>query len=224
MARFNKIQVLSAMQATGMVPVFYSNDVEIAKKVIEACYKGGVRVFEFTNRGDYAHEIFGELNKWCVSHCPEMILGAGTVIDAPTGMLYIQLGANFIVGPNFNPEVCAVCNRRLVPYTPGCGSVSEISDAQAMGCDVTKVFPAGNVGGPSFVKNVLGPLRWSNIMVTGAVAPDENNLSEWIKAGVFCVGMGSQLFPNERILASDWQYITDKCAEALGYIVKARSK
>ena len=224
MARFNKIQVLSAMQATGMVPVFYSNDVEIAKKVIEACYKGGVRVFEFTNRGDYAHEIFGELNKWCVSHCSEMILGAGTVVDAPTAMLYMQLGANFIVGPNFNPEVCTVCNRRLVPYTPGCGSVSEISDAQAMGCDVTKVFPAGNVGGPSFVKNVLGPLRWSNIMVTGAVAPDENNLSEWIKAGVFCVGMGSQLFPNERIQACDWQYITDKCAEALGYIVKARTK
>ena len=145
------------------------------------------------------------------------------MIDAPTAVLYLQLGANFIVGPNFNPEIAPVCNRRLVPYSPGCGSVSEMSDAQAAGCDVTKVFPAGNVGGPSFVKNVLGPLRWSNIMVTGAVSPDEENLTDWIKAGVLCVGMGSKLFPKDVIAAKNWQYITDKCIEALGYIAKARS-
>ena len=182
-----------------------------------------MRVFEFTNRGDFAHEIFGELVKWADKVCPELILGAGTVIDAATAALYIQLGANFIVGPNFNPEIAPVCNRRLVPYSPGCGSVSEINDAQAMGCDVTKVFPAGNVGGPSFVKNVLGPLRWSNIMVTGAVSPDEENLTAWIKAGVFCVGMGSKLFPKEAVAAKDWQAITDKCKEALCYIAKARA-
>lgn len=127
--------------------------------------------------------------------CPEMILGAGTVLDAATAALYMQLGANFIVGPNFNPEIATVCNRRLVPYSPGCGSVSEISNAQAAGCDVTKVFPAGNVGGPSFVKNVMAPLRWSNIMVTGAVSPEEENLTAWIKSGVLCVGMGSKALP-----------------------------
>jgi len=222
MARFNKVAVITAMHSTGMVPVFYHSDVEVVKNVVKACYDGGVRVFEFTNRGDYAHEVFEEVNKWCARECPEMILGAGTVVDAPTAALYIQLGANFIVGPNFNPEICPVCNRRLVPYSPGCGSVSEISQAQAMGCDVTKVFPAGNVGGPSFVKNVLGPLRWSNIMVTGAVEPTEENLSAWIKAGVLCVGMGSKLFPKEVIAAGDWKAITAKCAEALGYIKKAR--
>ena len=223
MAKFNKMQVMQAMHDTGMVPVFFNNDLETCKSVIKACYDGGVRVFEFTNRGDFAHEIFGELVKWADMVCPELILGAGTVIDAATAALYIQLGANFIVGPNFNPEIAPVCNRRLVPYSPGCGSVSEINDAQAMGCDVTKVFPAGNVGGPSFVKNVLGPLRWSNIMVTGAVSPDEENLTAWIKAGVFCVGMGSKLFPKEAVAAKDWQAITDKCKEALGYIAKARA-
>lgn len=223
MAKFNKMQVMQAMHDTGMVPVFFNNDLETCKSVIKACYDGGVRVFEFTNRGDFAHEIFGELVKWADKVCPELILGAGTVIDAATAALYIQLGANFIVGPNFNPEIAPVCNRRLVPYSPGCGSVSEINDAQAMGCDVTKVFPAGNVGGPSFVKNVLGPLRWSNIMVTGAVSPDEENLTAWIKAGVFCVGMGSNLFPKETVAAKDWQAITDKCKEALGYIAKARA-
>ena len=222
MARFNKVQVIQAMHDTGMVPVFYNSDPEICKQVISACYKGGVRVFELTNRGDFAHELFGELAKWAAAACPEMILGAGTVIDAPTAALYMQLGANFIVGPNFNAEIATVCNRRLVPYSPGCGSVSEISNAQAAGCDVTKVFPAGNVGGPSFVKNVMAPLRWSNIMVTGAVSPEEDNLTAWIKSGVLCVGMGSKLFPKDVIAQGNWQAITDKCVEALGYIAKAR--
>lgn len=210
------------MHATGMVPVFYNADINICKQVISACYEGGVRVFEFTNRGDFAHELFGELSHWTIEACPDMILGAGTVVDAPTAALFMQLGANFIVGPNFNPEIAAVCNRRLVPYSPGCATVSEISNAQAAGCDVTKVFPAGNVGGPSFVKNVLAPLRWSNIMVTGAVSPEEENLTAWIKSGVLCVGLGSKLFPKETIAAGDWQAITDKCKEALGYIAKAR--
>lgn len=223
MARFNKVQVITAMKATGMVPVFYNSDLDICKHVIKACYDGGVRVFEFTNRGDFAHEVFGELVKWAATACPEMILGAGTVVDAPTASLFIQLGANFIVGPNFNAEIAPVCNRRLVPYCPGCGSVSEISNAQTLGCDVTKVFPAGNVGGPSFVKNVLSPLRWSNIMVTGAVSPDEENLTAWIRSGVLCVGMGSKLFPKDVIAAGNWQAITDKCREALGYIAKARA-
>ena len=223
MSKLTKIQAMQAMKETGTVPVLHNSDLDTCKNVIKACYEGGVRVFEFTNRGDFAHEIFGELVKWAAKECPELILGAGTVIDAPTAALYIQLGANFIVGPNFNPEIAPVCNRRLVPYSPGCGSVSEISNAQAAGCDVTKVFPAGNVGGPSFVKNILGPLRWSNVMVTGAVSPDKDNLTEWIKSGVLCVGMGSKLFPKEVIAARNWQAITDKCAEALGYIKEARS-
>ena len=222
MARFNKVQVITAMRATGMVPVFYNSDPEVVKNVVKACYDGGVRVFEFTNRGDFAHEVFAEVNKWVAANCPEMIMGVGTVIDPATAALYLQLGANFIVGPSFNPAICEVCNRRLVPYSPGCGSVSEINNAQALGCDVTKVFPAGNVGRPSFVKNVMAPLRWSNNMVTGGVSPDEENLTNWIKAGVLCVGMGSKLFPKEVVAAKNWKAISDKCVEALGYIAKAR--
>ena len=211
-----------AMQQTGMVPVFFNKDVNVCKNVVRACYEGGVRVFEFTNRGDYAHETFAELVKWSDSECPEMILGAGTVIDAPTAALYLQLGANFIVGPNFNPEIAPVCNRRLVPYVPGCGSVSEINSAQALGCDITKIFPAGSVGGPSFLKNVLAPLRWSNIMATGAVSPTWENLAEWFEAGAFCVGMGSLLFPEDVIASGQWHAITTMCVEALGHIREAR--
>ncbi|MDR3118360.1 MAG: bifunctional 4-hydroxy-2-oxoglutarate aldolase/2-dehydro-3-deoxy-phosphogluconate aldolase [Mediterranea sp.] len=222
MARFNKMQVLHAMSGTGMVPVFYHKDAEVAKNVMKACYEGGVRAFEFTNRGDFAQEVFAELSKWAAKECPEMILGIGSVVDPATAAMYIQLGANFIVGPLFNPDVAKVCNRRLIPYTPGCGSVSEIGFAQEAGCDLCKVFPAGNVGGPSFVKNVKAPMPWSMLIVTGGVEPTKENLTAWFKAGVTCVGMGSNLFPADIVAAKDWAWVSAKCKEAFGYIAEAR--
>jgi 2-dehydro-3-deoxyphosphogluconate aldolase/(4S)-4-hydroxy-2-oxoglutarate aldolase len=217
MARFNKIQVLSAMTSTGMVPVFYHQDVEIAKQVVKACYTGGVMAFEFTNRGEFAHEVFGELNKFIAKECPGMILGVGSVVDAPTASLYIQLGANFVVGPLFNPDVAKVCNRRLIPYTPGCGSVSEIGFAQEAGCDLCKVFP-GDVLGTLFVKGLKAPMPWSLLMVTGGVKPEETNLKAWFDAGVSCVGMGSNLFPKDIIEANDWNRISLLCRNALAVI------
>lgn len=222
MARFNKMQVLDAIVSTGMVPVYYNKDVEIAKQVVKACYEGGVRAFEFTNRGDFAHEVFAELIKFATKECPELVLGVGSIVDAGTASLYLQLGANFVVGPLFNPEIAKVCNRRLVPYTPGCGSVSEIGFAQEVGCDLCKIFPAGNVGGPSFVKNIKAPMPWSMIMATGAVEPTEENLSAWFKAGVTCVGMGSKLFPKEMIAADNWEAISTLCRDALATIKKYR--
>ena len=222
MARFNKMQVLDAIVSTGMVPVYYNKDVEIAKQVVKACYEGGVRAFEFTNRGDFAHEVFAELSKFATKECPELVLGVGSIVDAGTASLYLQLGANFVVGPLFNPEIAKVCNRRLVPYTPGCGSVSEIGFAQEVGCDLCKIFPAGNVGGPSFVKNIKAPMPWSMIMATGAVEPTEENLSAWYKAGVTCVGMGTKLFPKEMIAAGNWEAISTLCRDALATIKKYR--
>ena len=210
------------MAETGMVPVFYHSDLETSKQVLKACYLGGVRAFEFTNRGDFAHEIFGELNKWAEKECPEMILGIGSIVDAGTASLFLQLGANFVVGPLLNPDIFKVCNRRQVAYIPGCGSVSEIGYAQELGAEVVKVFPAGNVGGPSFVKNVKAPMPWSSIMVTGGVEPTEENLTKWIDAGVTCVGMGSNLFPKDVIAAKEWSKITQLCKESLAIIVRTR--
>lgn len=224
MARFSRIQACSAMAQTGMVPVFYNSDLGVSKQVVKACYDGGVRAFEFTNRGDFAHEIFGELVKWAAKKCPEMVLGIGSIVDAGTASLYLQLGANFVVGPLLNPDIFKVCNRRQVAYIPGCGSVSEIGYAQELGAEVVKVFPAGNVGGPSFVKNVKAPMPWSSIMVTGGVEPTEENLTKWIDAGVTCVGMGSNLFPKEVIAAKDWSKITQMSKDALAIIAKARTK
>jgi 2-dehydro-3-deoxyphosphogluconate aldolase/(4S)-4-hydroxy-2-oxoglutarate aldolase len=222
MARFNKLQVLDAIVRTGIVPVYYNKDIDTAKNVLKACYEGGIRAFEFTNRGDFAQEVFAELNKYAARECPEIILGIGSVVDAPTAALYLQLGANFVVGPLFNPDVAKVCNRRLVPYTPGCGSVSEIGFAQEWGCDLCKIFPAGSVGGPSFVKNVKAPMPWTMIMATGAVEPTEENLREWFNAGVTAVGMGSKLFPKDALSSGEWKVITTLCKNAIGYIRNAK--
>ncbi|MBQ6187190.1 MAG: bifunctional 4-hydroxy-2-oxoglutarate aldolase/2-dehydro-3-deoxy-phosphogluconate aldolase [Prevotella sp.] len=219
MSKFDKLAVLTKIGQTRMVPVFYHKDVAVACAVVKACYDGGVRAFEFTNRGDMAHEVFAELMRFTADECPDLALGVGSVVDAPTAALYIQMGACFVVGPLLNSDVAKVCNRRGVPYTPGCGTVSEVGQAQELGCDIVKVFP-GDVLGPKFVKGLMAPMPWSRIMVTGGVEPTEENLSAWIKAGAFCVGMGSKLFPKDKVAAADWQYVTDICRQSLDIISK----
>lgn len=220
MAKFSRLKVYQTIEETGIVPVFYHADSEVAKKVVKACYDGGIRVFEFTNRGDFAHEVFSELVKWADTVCPEMILGIGSIVDAPTAALYIQLGTNFVVGPLLNPDIFKVCNRRQIAYSPGCATTSEIGLAQELGAEIVKLFPGGNVGGPSFVKNIKGPMPWSRIMVTGGVEPTEENLSAWFKSGVTAVGMGSNLFPKEVMNAGEWSKITELSEKSLTIIRK----
>lgn len=224
MARFTRIEVALKMKETGIVPVFYHKDAETCKSVLKACYEGGIRVFEFTNRGDFAHEVFGELNKWAAIECPEMILGVGSIVEGPTTALYIQLGANFIVSPLIEVEMAKICNKRKIAWSPGCGSLTEIGRAHELGCEVVKIFPGSSVGGPEFVKSVLGPMPYASIMPTGGVSPDEANLKGWFNAGVLCVGMGSQLFPKEVLESEDWAFISRICKEALEIVSKIRNK
>lgn len=221
MAKFDKLAVLNKMAAAPMVPVFYHKNAETAKAVVKACYDGGVRLFEFTNRGDFAHEVFAEVVKYAAMECPEMAVGVGSVVDPGTASLYMQLGACFIVGPLFNHEVAKVCNRRAIPYVPGCGSVTEVGYAQEAGCEVCKVFP-GDVLGAKLVKGMIAPMPWSKLMVTGGVEPSQENLASWFNAGVFSVGMGSKLFPKEKVAAKDWKYVTDKCAECFRIIAELK--
>ena len=130
MSKFNKIDTINIIRNTGIVPVFYNKDVELTKKVVKACYDGGIRAFEFTNRGDGAHIVFKELIAFVRAECPDMALGAGTILDAPTAAIYIQLGADFLVSPCCVDEVITLANRRGIPYSPGCGTVTEIVHAQ----------------------------------------------------------------------------------------------
>lgn len=206
-----------------MVPVFYHKDAEVCKNVVKACYDGGVRLFEFTNRGDFAIEVFTEVTKWAIKECPEMIMGVGSIIDEATAALYIANGANFIVSPLIDEGTAKVCNKRKIAWSPGCGSVTEIGRAHELGAEVVKIFPGSQVGGPSFVRAVKGPMPWASIMPTGGVSPDEANLKLWFDAGVTCVGMGSQLFPKEVLAEKNYGYITKKCTEALQIIQQLKS-
>ena len=212
---FSRIEVVQKAKETGIVPVFYHADAEVAKKVVKACYDGGVRVFEFTNRAAFAHDVFAEVVKYARKEMPALALGIGSVIDAPTTALYLQLDADFIVSPILNPEMAKVCNRRKVAWMPGCGSVSDISNAEELGAEVVKIFPGSQVGGPDFVKAVKGPMPWTSIMPTGGVKPEKESLEKWFKAGVHCVGLGSQLFPKEVIDKEDFAWITNKVKDSL---------
>lgn len=205
MARFNRIEVALKMKETGLVPLFYQPDIDIAKKLLKAIYSGGARIFEFTNRGDYAHKIFEELYLYAAEHMPELIMGVGSVPDAGTASLYMQLGANFVVTPAFRRDVAQVCNRRKVLWSPGCGSLTEICDAEELGCEIVKLFP-GSVYKAGFIKSIKGPQPWTNIMPTGGVSADPENLKAWFNAGAYCVGMGSKLIVKE----SDGTYDYDR--------------
>jgi 2-dehydro-3-deoxyphosphogluconate aldolase/(4S)-4-hydroxy-2-oxoglutarate aldolase len=215
MARFQRVDVIFRMRESGIVPIFYNKDPDICRNVVNACYKGGVKVFEFTNRGDYAHELFSDLNKWAEKEAPSLIMGVGSVVDAGTASLYIQLGANFIVSPLLNQEMAKVCNRRKILWIPGCATMSEISFAEELGADIIKIFPGSSVGGPDFVKSVKGPCPWTTIMPTGGVEPTLENLREWFEAGVPCVGIGSNLMTKELILKKDWEGLTARVAGAV---------
>lgn len=204
MAQFTKLQVLQTFDSVGIVPVFYHADAAVCKEVLKAVYKGGVRVFEFTNRGDGAHKVFEELVAWAKQELPGLILGIGSVVDAATAALYIQLGANFVVAPIVNVETAVTCNRRKIPWMPGCGTLTEINYAESLGADIVKIFPAEQVGGAEFIKAVKGPCPWTQIMPTGGVQPNDDNLKKWFSAGAHCVGLGSQLFVKDA--AGDFDY------------------
>ena len=221
MARFTKLKVLQTAAEQGMMPLFYHQDIELGKQVLKACYEGGAKIVEFTNRGDFAHEVFGALNKYCAAELPKMMMGVGSVNDAGTAALYMQLGANFIVSASLKEDIAKVCNRRKVPYMPGCGTLTEIGQAEELGCDIVKLFP-GSVYGPNFIKSIKGPQPWTTIMPTGGVAPTEENLSGWFDAGAVCVGMGSKLISKDILENRDFKQLTEKTANALAIINQVR--
>jgi 2-dehydro-3-deoxyphosphogluconate aldolase/(4S)-4-hydroxy-2-oxoglutarate aldolase len=221
-ARFDRLTVLNKIIDLGLVPVFYNADVEVAKKIVAACVAGGAQVVEFTNRGDFAPQVFLELVQHFAQADPSIILGVGSVIDAPTAALYIAYGANFVVGPSLNPEIARLCNRRKIPYSPGCGSASEIAQAEELGVEIVKIFPGSSVGGPGFVKSILGPSPWTQIMPTGGVDATEESIKGWFAAGVACVGMGSKLITKDLVAAGDFDAISKKVAQVLAWIREAR--
>ena len=221
MARHTRIEVALTMAQTGLVPLFYHPEAAVVKQVVQACYDGGARVVEFTNRGDFAHEVFGEVRHYVARALPDLALGVGSVPDAGTASLYLQLGADFIVTPVLREDVGRVCNRRKVLWVPGCATLTEIAQAEELGAEIVKIFP-GSVLGPAFVKAVKAPCPWTSIMPTGGVAPAEESLRAWFEAGATCVGMGSKLIPRNLVEQGDLEALTETVRSTLALIEKVR--
>ena len=221
MAQYTRLQVVQQMETSGMVPLFFHSDIQVAKSVLKACYDGGARLMEFTNRGDFALEVFTELIKYAIDELPGMILGVGSVTDAAAASQYMLAGANFVVTPVFREDIAVVCNRRKVLWSPGCGSLTEIAQAEEMGCEVVKLFP-GSTYGPGFVKAIKGPQPWTSIMPTGGVSTEESNLKDWFDAGVTCVGMGSKLISKQILETQNYKQLEADVRAAIEVINKVR--
>ncbi len=224
MAAQDRMAVLSALMTQGVIPVFYHPDAEVCTQVIQACANGGAKCIEFTNRGDFAAHVFYEVTRHFRQADPSVIMGVGSIVDAPTAGLYLANGARFVVSPLINAEVARLCNRRGVPYSPGCGSVTEIGDAQELGCEIVKMFPGSSVGGPEFVQNVMGPMPWTRIMPTGGVEPTEESLRKWFAAGIVACGMGSRLISKDLLDAGDYKGIEDKVRQTVQTIQTIRAQ
>lgn len=209
------------MGETGLIPVFNHDDIEVAKKVLDASYRGGVRVFEFTHRGTNTLQVFSELAIEAKSY-PGLCLGIGTIFNASDARVFLKAGADFVVSPAFVPEVADFCKAKSVLWIPGCATVTEIYRALEHGAQLIKAFP-GNVLGPGFVKSVKAVYPKVPIMPTGGVKPTPDNLSAWFGAGVHCVGMGSQLFDNKEINDGGFDALADKIAMTLALIQKLRT-
>ncbi|MDO9337255.1 MAG: bifunctional 4-hydroxy-2-oxoglutarate aldolase/2-dehydro-3-deoxy-phosphogluconate aldolase [Caulobacter sp.] len=220
----DRMSVLTGMMQQGVIPVFYHPDPEVCVHVIQACANAGAPCIEFTNRGDFAAHVFLDVARHFARVDPRVVMGVGSVVDAPTAGIYIANGAKFVVGPVLNADVAKVCNRRMIPYSPGCGSASEISYAQELGCEIVKVFPGTQVGGPEFVKAVLGPMPWTRIMPTGGVDPTEDSVKAWFGAGIVAAGMGSKLITQDLLDAKDWAGIEAKVRETVQLIARHRKK
>jgi len=224
MSRYGRIETLMLMKQIGIIPVFYHADFEVAKNIICACADGGARVIEFTNRGDRAINVFTQLEEYCVKNKPEVIPGVGSIVDAPTAAMYIAAGANFVVGPVLDEDTARLCNSRKIPYSPGCGSATEIHRAEMLGVEICKIFPGDEVGGPNFVKMIKGPCPWTDVMPTGGVSPTKESLTAWFEAGVACVGMGSNLITKELLAAKDYAGITNRVKKTLELVKSIRKK
>lgn len=219
MAVSERLRCYDAIHEIGLVPLYYEPDPEMAGRLAVACVNGGARVVELTDRGPGAIEAFRAVaDQLRRSH---VWLGAGSIMDAPTAARYIASGARFIVSPSLDEATARLCNRRKVPYLPGCMTPSEISRAEELGVEIVKVFP-GVVGGPEFVRAVRGPMPWTSILPTGGVAVTEENIGEWIRAGACAVGIGNALFPDADRRTGGCDRISARVAEALTFVGAAR--
>ena len=222
MAQFERLAVLNSIVSTGLVPIFCHDDLAVAQCIVDACVIGGANVIEFTNREDGAWRLYADLLAYCRANHSDVMLGVGSVVDAPTAGLFINLGADFVVGPMYNRNIGELCNRRKIAYVPGCATLTEISHAEAGGVELVKIFP-GDVLGPGFIKAVRAPQPWTKMLVTGGVLPTQASIHAWFEAGATAVGIGSKLIRDEWVNLEQYDQIAALVGQVLTWISETRS-
>lgn len=218
--RFTRQQVVSGMKKAGVVPLFTHDNADDAQQVLEASYRGGIRVFEFTNRRANSFEVFTHLLT-VVKKYPDLMLGIGTIMDGVTTKKFLDAGADFIISPIIKLEMAEVCKKYETLWIPGCATLTEIVTAKDHGAEIIKLFPA-SVLGPGFVSSIMPVVPGLQLMITGGVEPNEKNLTQWFKAGATCVGMGSQLFTKEILMQKDWSLLQQTVTECLDIAARVR--
>lgn len=216
-----RLAVAKAIMDIGLIPVFHHGDIEVAKAVVKACFDGGARVVEYTNRGSRASDVFSKLSDWRDDELPRCILGAGTIMDPKTAAIYIDGGADYIVAPTFNRETAITCNQRKVLYIPGCQTPTEISEAERLGAEIIKLFPA-SVATPGFIKAVHGPMPHTRLMPSGGVKYDRGGVAEWFEAGAVALNMGSDLIRRDLVEQGRYEEIQGRVRQCLAWIGEAR--
>ena len=204
------------------MPIFSHGDSDTVCRVADAVAAGGASVFEFTNRADHAIDVFRALAQHCQRHLPNVILGAGSIVDDATAALFVAHGANFIVGPSFNERVARLCNRRKIAYLPGCQTATEIAAAEEIGVEIVKLFPCEAAGGPDFARQILGPSPWTRFLPTSLGDVSPAGLATWFEAGACAIGLGRELIPKESVEAGDYVAVTSRVREIRDWVNAAR--
>jgi 2-dehydro-3-deoxyphosphogluconate aldolase/(4S)-4-hydroxy-2-oxoglutarate aldolase len=204
-----------------MIPVFYHQDEETAKQVIDVCYQAGLKVFEFTNRGENAFSVFQSLKKH-VEQYPDFRLGIGTILETGSAQKYIDAGADFAVSPIVKKDLAEICQQLNTLWIPGCATTTEIALGKELGAIIIKIFPA-SVLGPQFIASVMPVIPGLELMPTGGIEPSYQELQAWFKAGAVCVGMGSQLFSKDIIARKDWARLRANIATTVTTIQEIKS-
>jgi len=214
----NKEQVITKLKEEGIVAVVRAESQEQGEKIIDAIVKGGINFIEITLTVPGAVDIIKVLAKKYASN-PDVVIGAGTVLDPESARAVILAGAAYVVSPHLNPETVKLCNRYRVPVMPGIMTVKEAVEGLELGVDVLKVFP-GNAFGPDIISSFKGPLPQANFMPTGGVAID--NVHTWMAKGAIAVGTGSNLTAGAK--TGDYDAITKTAAEFVAAVRKAQGR
>jgi 2-dehydro-3-deoxyphosphogluconate aldolase/(4S)-4-hydroxy-2-oxoglutarate aldolase len=224
MQRYTKSEVSEHLLGAGVLPMFSHPDEKISIRILEALYKAGVRIVEFTNRPDEALAIFKCMRQFADDHLPGLVLGAGTIMNEAQAESFAHAGAAFLVAPSMDREVGMFCRNNDLFWCPGASTLNEILQAEAAGADLVKLFPAAQLGGPAYLKAIRAPCPWLQLIPTGGISTDSKVLRNWIEAGAEVIGMGSHLFEGLDTGLDAMDRLTARASELLGLLQNLKTQ